>query len=410
MAQVPSPGAQTLAASSLAGTMLMEVLAGSVKAQTTLDALAQFITTDIPVTTGITAHAGGGQTLATALGAGMNNVTTVATIADSVKLPASTAGDYVIVINSAANAMQVFGSGTDTINGVATATGISQAGKMIYVYYCAVAGNWLTQSSWVVTSASADALAVGLNGITNPALQVDASTASSATGVKVKSAAAAGGVAVSAISSGTDENLTLDAKGSGTVTINGTATGAISLARNTSVTGTATVTAANANALAVGANGATNPVLEIDTATASAATGIKITGAAAAGGVAVATISSGTDENVTIDAKGTGTLTLQGTATGNIVAGRTLSGLSATMTGNYDSRSATATPAAASAVAAYTMGSATIGIYWGTGDPNAALTAAQGSLYIRTDGSSTSTRLYINTNGTNGWTSITTAT
>lgn len=88
-----------------------------------------------------------------------------------------------------------------------------------------------------ITSAAADALAVGPNGATNPAFQVDGSTSSAATGVKVTGAAATAGVAVAVISSGTNENLTIDAKGSGTVTINGTATGAIALSRATTVAG-----------------------------------------------------------------------------------------------------------------------------------------------------------------------------
>lgn len=49
-----------------------------------------------------------------------------------------------------------------------------------------------------------------------------------------------------------------------------------------------------------------------------------------------------------------------------------------------------------------------LGIFVGSGVPT--LSAAQGSLYVRTDGSSTSTRLYVNTNGTTGWTNVTTAT
>lgn len=73
------------------------------------------------------------------------------------------------------------------------------------------------------TSGSATALAVARSA-GNYALQVDTSTVSAATGLKVTSAAAGGGVALSAISSGTNENLTLDAKGSGTITI-GTASG-----------------------------------------------------------------------------------------------------------------------------------------------------------------------------------------
>lgn len=76
-------------------------------------------------------------------------------------------------------------------------------------------------------------------------------------------------------------------------------------------------------------------------------------------------------------------------------------------TGAAALRSGTATPAAASAVAALTIGSDNIQLTWGTGAPSAA--APKGSLYIRTDGSTTSTRLYINTDGAGTWTSITTA-
>lgn len=173
-------------------------------------------------------------------------------------------------------------------------------------------------------------LAIGPNGATNPVLQADCSVASAATGIKVIGRAAAAGADIIVASSGTNENLKIDAKGSGTVTINGTATGGIILSRattiggNTAVTGTGTVTAASATALTVGANGATNPVVQVDSATASVATGIKVTGAAAAAGVAVAAISSGTNENLTIDAKGSGTITLGGTSTGNVVSTRAL--------------------------------------------------------------------------------------
>jgi len=45
----------------------------------------------------------------------------------------------------------------------------------------------------------------------------------------------------------------------------------------------------------------------------------------------------------------------------------------------------------------------------GSGDPNGTLTAPQGSLFLRRDGSSTSTRAYINTDGATAWTNITTA-
>lgn len=82
------------------------------------------------------------------------------------------------------------------------------------------------------------------------------------------------------------------------------------------------ITAASATAFAVGRQGTTDPVLLVHSSTASQATGIKITGAAAAGGVALAAISSGTNEALTIDAKGSGTITLGATSTGAITLTR----------------------------------------------------------------------------------------
>lgn len=49
----------------------------------------------------------------------------------------------------------------------------------------------------------------------------------------------------------------------------------------------------------------------------------------------------------------------------------------------------------------------TPGIYSGAGAP--AISAAQGSLYLRTDGSGTGDRAYINTDGGTTWTALTTA-
>lgn len=45
----------------------------------------------------------------------------------------------------------------------------------------------------------------------------------------------------------------------------------------------------------------------------------------------------------------------------------------------------------------------------GTGTPNGTVTAPQGSLYLRLDGSSAITRAYINTDGSTTWTAVTTA-
>lgn len=46
-------------------------------------------------------------------------------------------------------------------------------------------------------------------------------------------------------------------------------------------------------------------------------------------------------------------------------------------------------------------------VYVGSGAPT--ISAAQGSIYLRTDGSSTSTRIYVNSTGSTTWVAVTTA-
>jgi hypothetical protein len=50
---------------------------------------------------------------------------------------------------------------------------------------------------------------------------------------------------------------------------------------------------------------------------------------------------------------------------------------------------------------------ASFGIFFGSGAPT--LSAAQGSIYLRSDGSGTANRMYINTNGSTTWTNVVTA-
>lgn len=70
--------------------------------------------------------------------------------------------------------------------------------------------------------------------------------------------------------------------------------------------------------------------------------------------------------------------------------------------------SATATPAGGSTSARLLFGTTSgFGIYYGSGSPTVA--AAKGSLYLRSDGSGTSDRAYINTDASTTWTALTTA-
>lgn len=87
----------------------------------------------------------------------------------------------------------------------------------------------------------------------------------------------------------------------------GAATGTSLVLTNTSATG-----------FAVGRQGSTNPVLNIDSSTASVVTGINLKGAAAAGGMAISVTSSGTNEGLKIDAKGSGVINLGSVSTGAV--------------------------------------------------------------------------------------------
>lgn len=185
------------------------------------------------------------------------------------------------------------------------------------------------------------------------------------------------------------------------------------------VTGATTIQSTAAAAFTVGAaaSGAT-PAFAVNAATASQVAGILVTGAVTGGTVALVATDSGADTNLTFNAKGTGTIGVGSVSTGRVTITpvTTITGL-VTLTGGLTSvanailKSGTAAPATAGAVAA----GAPITLYSGGVTLEVTSNApthvrAKGSICIATDGSSATTRLFINTDGSTGWTSITTAT
>ena len=94
---------------------------------------------------GITALAGGALSSSTpVLVLGSNVVTTVATAADSVVLPSAVAGSIVYMLNAdSADAVKVYGNGSDTINGTAGATGVSYAAAKRVLFIAVDNGVWI---------------------------------------------------------------------------------------------------------------------------------------------------------------------------------------------------------------------------------------------------------------------------
>jgi hypothetical protein len=176
------------------------------------------------------------------------------------------------------------------------------------------------------------------------------------------------------------------------------------------LSGSLGITSSSANALVVGRQGGTAPVLKVNAATASVATGISLTGAAAGGGMAVAVISTADNEALTLNARGSGTITLGSTSTGNISLNRqtTING-SGIINGPALLANGESIAAGGGANAKITIGSGATapGVFVGSGAPT--VTAPKGSLYLRTDGSTTNDRAYINTDAGTTWTALTTA-
>lgn len=105
--------------------------------------------------------------------------------------------------------------------------------------------------------------------------------------------------------------------------------------------------------------------------------------------------------------------------TANVIAGNLTTGSQVVALGNVTggniktdgtvvALSATALPAGGTTGAGYLLSSvANFGVFFGSGAPT--LSAAKGSLYLRSDGSTTTDRMYVNTNGSTTWTAVITA-
>jgi hypothetical protein len=100
-------------------------------------------------TTGITAFAGGGQGSATQLTTVTNIVATVATIADSVKLPlaADWLGDIIIVKNTSANSLNLFPGTGDAINALGPNTAFAVGAGVSAQLVAVGATTWQTVSA-----------------------------------------------------------------------------------------------------------------------------------------------------------------------------------------------------------------------------------------------------------------------
>lgn len=159
-------------------------------------------------TDGITAFAGGGQGSATPLTSEINRLTVVANNGDSALLPASAGGMGIIVINHGAKSAQIYGTGSDTIDDVASGTGVAQMTGSVAFYFCPVAGKWYSNGIGTGYTGSLQTLSFA-DGLT-------AAGSSQATGLQL----AASINRLTTVAAGTGANLPANAAGLEIMVIN----------------------------------------------------------------------------------------------------------------------------------------------------------------------------------------------
>jgi hypothetical protein len=102
---------------------------------------------------GLTA-VGNDRTSSLALTKAVNNVTTAAA-STGVTLPAVSTvgvGGSVIIFNAGANPIQVYGAGSDTIDGAAAATGVPLTNAKRCIYIAVAAATWISAQLGVVSA------------------------------------------------------------------------------------------------------------------------------------------------------------------------------------------------------------------------------------------------------------------
>ncbi len=178
----------------------------------------------------------------------------------------------------------------------------------------------------------------------------------------------------------------------GNLTVSGTTTSVV----NQTTSGTVAVTVASATAFTVGATG-TNYTLKVDTSNNIVLFGLNPVKLDFQGGSCFIRSSNGSFSAFSFF--GSKNFAFQNTSQQSTLSVDLDTGIP-TICAN------TATPAAGSTSARILLGTtAGFGIYYGSAAPT--VSAAQGSIYLRSDGTQNN-RLYINTNGATTWTAFST--
>lgn len=389
----------------------------------------------LTVTPGPTAITG-----AFTLTSGVQNVSIGADAADHDIAIGSATGSSALTIDSGTGGSAIDSTGAISIDAAAasnftTSVGdlslISSAGSVVITGAQAAADAIDINASNAAGGIDVDAGTGGIAVDTTGGLSLDAATASNFTvtgaGQDLTLASVLGSVSITSTEDAASSILLMSAGGtSETIAINstlGTAVNSINLVSDaggiTLTSNLASPDGINLNAVGGGLDLDGALQVNIASAQAAAADSVRIVASAADGGMDLDSGTGGTTIDstgaVSIDAAAASNFSITGAGDLTLAADTSsvvVSGAEAVIDAVQLTASAGAVQVTGGALAATTglnlvQGAASALVQVGAGAP--AHSAPQGSLYLRTDGSSTSTRAYINTDSSTGWTSITTA-
>ena len=333
-----------------------------------------------------------------------------------------TATGNIIGSNLNAAGLSLSGNVLSAINmtaNITTTGGNLQAGNLLTGGIASATGNITGGNLRTTGQVSATANVTGGNLLTGGI----ASATGNITGGNLRTT---GQVSATANVTGGNLNATGQVSATGNITSAGNVAGNYFLGNGSQLTGISSLTTISSGTTNMTVNGSGGNISATIGGTSNvavfASTGLNVLGSFSASGNISATgnIVTGSG-NVT-----GGNLTTAGliTATGNIVATANVNGGNLTTanqvvaTGNVTggnirtpgqvvAATATAITAGGSNIGLEFSPTADFGIFFGSGVPT--ISAAKGSLYLRSDGSTTNNRMYVNTDGATTWTAVTTA-
>jgi hypothetical protein len=325
----------------------------------------------------------------------------------------SLTGNILSAINMTANITTTGGNlqaGNLLTGGIASATGNITGGNLRTTGQVSATGN--------VTGGNLNAAGLSLSSNVVSALNVTSNIA----GGNIRTAGQ-----VTATGNVTGGNILTGGliSATGNITSAGNVSGTYLLGNGSQLTGISSLTTISAGTTNMTVNGSGGNISATIGGTSNvavfASTGINVLGTISASGniSAAGNIITGVTGNITggnISTAGLITATGNIISTANVSGGNLTTGSQVVATGNVTGGNIrTAGQVVAATATAITAGgsqsvglefstTADFGIFFGSGAPT--ISAAKGSLYLRSDGSTTNDRMYVNTNGSTTWTAV----